>query len=85
MSNVTGYRIFLLAVLVVWPLVIAGLLFAMSKIESYVDRTDAETPEEAGLEPVAGRAREREVTIVFGDKVVASPEPEHEPVGSSES
>ncbi len=85
MSNVTGYRIFLLAVLVAWPLVIAGLLFAMSKIESYIERSEASTPEEAGLEPVTGHAREREVTIVFGDKVVASPEPKHQPVGSSES
>ena len=49
MSNVTGYQIFLFGVLVAWPLVIAGLLFAMSKIESYIERSEASTPEEAGL------------------------------------
>ena len=81
----TGYQIFLLAVLLTWPLVIAGLLFAMSKIESYIERSEAETPQEAGLEPVAGRPREREVTIVFGDKVVGRPEPKQEAVGSRDS
>jgi hypothetical protein len=81
----TGYQVFLLVVLVLWPLVIAGLLFAMSRIESYVDRSDADTPQEAGLEPVTGRAREREVTIVFGDKVVGGPETKPEPVSSSDS
>jgi hypothetical protein len=35
---------------------------------------DAATPEEAGLEPVAGE--EREVRIVFGDQVVGEPESE---------
>ena len=85
MSNVTGYQIFLFGVLVAWPLVIAGLLFAMSKIESYIERSEASTPEEAGLEPVAGRPREREVTIVFGDKVVGGPEAKQEAVGSSDS
>jgi hypothetical protein len=57
-------------VLVTWPLVIVGLLFFMSKLEAYVGRLDADTPEEAGVEPVAGSTRDREVTIVFGDRVV---------------
>lgn len=42
----------------------------MSRLEDYVKRSGAETPEEAGLEPVEGRPEEKEVTIVFGDKVV---------------
>ncbi|HEX2049393.1 MAG TPA: hypothetical protein VHJ34_02030 [Actinomycetota bacterium] len=66
----TPYQLFLLAVLVLWPVAIAGLLWLMSKLESYVRRIDADTPEEAGLEPVAGTAPEREVQIVFGDQVV---------------
>ena len=64
------YRVFLAVVLVTWPLVIVGLLFFMSKLEDYVGRLDADTPEEAGVEPVAGSTRDREVTIVFGDRVV---------------
>ena len=64
------YRVFLGVVLVTWPLVIVGLLFFMSKLEAYVGRLDADTPEEAGVEPVAGSTRDREVTIVFGDRVV---------------
>jgi hypothetical protein len=83
-ETLTGYQIFLVAVLVLWPFVIAGLLFAMSKIESYIERSDADTPEEAGLEPVSGRPREREVTIVFGDKVIGRPEAKQEAVGSSD-
>ncbi len=66
----TPYQWFLLAVLVTWPLVIVGLLFLMSKLEAYVERQDAGTPEEAGLEPVEGRSGEREVSIRFGDQVV---------------
>ncbi len=66
----TSYQLFLAAVLVLWPLVIIGLLFLMSRLENYVARVDAETPEEAGLEPVAGRAREREVQIRFGDQII---------------
>jgi hypothetical protein len=64
------YRLFLLVVLVLWPVAIIGLLFLMSKLESYVNRSEAATPEEAGLEPVAGSAADPEVKIVFGDKVV---------------
>jgi hypothetical protein len=64
------YQIFLLIVLVAWPFVILGVLFLMSKLEGYVARLDADTPEDAGLEPVAGEAPEREVRIVFGDKVI---------------
>jgi hypothetical protein len=67
-----GYRVFLLAMLVLWPLAIVGLLFLMGKLESYVKKLDADTPEEAGLEPVEGEAPEKEVTIVFGGKVVGT-------------
>ena len=66
----TAYQGFLLAVLVVWPLVIVGILFLMSKLEDYVSRMDAQTPEEAGLEPLSGHSEEREVKIVFGDRVI---------------
>lgn len=69
-----GYQIFLLVTLILWPFVIGGLLFAMSKVESRLERTEASTPEEAGLEPVAGAEKEREVRIVFGDQVVGSPD-----------
>lgn len=65
-----GYQIFLAIVFVLWPLSIAGLLFLMSRLEAYVKKLDADTPEEAGLEPVAGRATDKEVKIVFGGKVV---------------
>jgi hypothetical protein len=68
------YQLFLLAVLVLWPFFILGLLFLMSRLEEHVDRSAAETPEEAGLEPVAGTSEEKEVTIVFGDKVIGSGE-----------
>ena len=64
------YRVFLAVVLVTWPVVIVGLLFFMSKLEDYVGRLGADTPEEAGVEPVAGSTRDREVTVVFGDRVV---------------
>jgi hypothetical protein len=67
---VTAYQGLLLAVLVVWPLAIVGILFLMSKLENYVKRMDAQTPEEAGLEPVDGQPGDREVRIVFGDRVV---------------
>ncbi|HVM34959.1 MAG TPA: hypothetical protein VM784_06415 [Actinomycetota bacterium] len=68
--TLTAYQIFLLIVLVTWPFAIMGLLFLMHRMENFVKRIDAETPEEAGLEPVAGRAPDKEVTIVFGDQVV---------------
>jgi hypothetical protein len=71
---VTAYQVFLVCVLVAWPFVILGLLFLMSALERYERRVDAPTPEEAGLEPVRGAPPEREVTIVFGDKVVGRPE-----------
>lgn len=57
-------------VLILWPFGIMGLLFLMSKLEDYVNRPEADTPEEAGLEPVTGQTQEREVKIVFGDQVV---------------
>ena len=65
-----AYQVFLGAVLVLWPVTIVGLLWLMSKLESYVKRLDADTPEQAGLEPVEGRAPDKEVKIVFGGKVV---------------
>lgn len=70
----TAYQGFLLTVLIVWPLVIVGILFLMSKLEQYVNRLDALTPEEAGLEPVSGETPDREVRIVFGDRVVGESE-----------
>ena len=66
----TPYQWFLLAVLVTWPVAIVGLLFLMSKLEAYVERQDADSPEEAGLAPVDGEPAEREVKIVFGEQVV---------------
>lgn len=72
----SGYQGFLLLVLVMWPVAIVGLLFLMSKLETYVERSGAETPEEAGLEPVQGDSSEREVKIVFGEKVIGDEEPQ---------
>ena len=66
----TGYQVLLLFVLALWPVVIFGLLFFMSRLENYVNRVEANTPEEAGLEPVEGAEPEKEVRIRFGDKVV---------------
>ena len=66
----TRYQTILLVTLIVWPLAILALLFFMSRLEEYVQRLDARTPEEAGLEPVKGAAPEREVRIVVGDTVV---------------
>ena len=66
----TAYQVFLLVVLVSWPLVIFGMLFFMNKLENYVNRINADTPEEAGLEPVEGETGEREVRIRFGDQIV---------------
>jgi hypothetical protein len=68
----TGYQLFLLLVIIVWPFAIGALLFSMSRIETWIERMDAATPAEAGLEPVAGE--EREVRIVFGDRVVGESE-----------
>lgn len=66
----SSYQVFLAGVLVTWPVIIFGLLFLMSRMEDYVNRSDAETPEEAGLEPVEGHSGEREVQIRFGDQIV---------------
>ena len=66
----TTYQVFLLIVLVSWPIVIFGVLFLMSRLENYVNRVNADTPEEAGLEPVEGQSGEREVRIRFGDQIV---------------
>jgi len=68
--RLTAYQVFLGVVLVLWPVTIVAALYFMSKLEEYVKRMDADTPEEAGLEPIAGRSPEREVKIVFGGKVV---------------
>ena len=65
----TPYQIFLLCVLLLWPFAIVALLFLMSRLERYVEVSEAETPEEAGLEPVQGSG-DREVKIVFGDRVI---------------
>ncbi len=65
-----SYQAFLAAVLVTWPLIIFGLLFLMSRMEAYVNRADAGSPQEAGLEPVEGHSPEREVQIRFGDHIV---------------
>lgn len=70
----SGYQGFLLLVLVMWPVAIVGLLFLMSKLEDYVERSSADTPEEAGLVPVEGDSEEREVKIVFGEQVVGQSE-----------
>jgi hypothetical protein len=67
---VTRYQTLLLVVLIVWPLAILALLFFMSRLEAYVQRLDARTPQEAGLEPITGEASEREVRIMVGENVV---------------
>jgi hypothetical protein len=74
---VTSYQLILLAVLLVWPFLIFGLLFLMERLEEYVERLDARTPAEAGLEPVAGETPEREVQIRFGGQVVGEPQQRH--------
>jgi hypothetical protein len=74
MDFFTPYQVFLVAVLVLWPLVIIGILFLMSRLESYVQRIDAQTPEEAGLEPIEGGPQDKEVRVIFGDQVVGEPE-----------
>jgi hypothetical protein len=70
----TSYQWLLIAILLVWPVVITALLFVMSRLEAYVNRTEAESPEEAGLEPIRGKTQDREVRIVFGDRVVGDSE-----------
>ena len=69
----TAYQVFLLVVLALWPVVIFGMLFLMNRLENYVNRLNADTPEEAGLEPVSGHTGEREVRIRFGDQIVGEP------------
>ncbi len=69
----TSYQLLLIVILIVWPLLIMALLFLMSRLEDFVNRSDAETPEEAGLEPIRGRTQDKEVKIVFGDQVVGEP------------
>jgi hypothetical protein len=70
---VTPYQVFLLIVLITWPFAIVGLLFLMTRLENYVGRMHAENPRDAGLEPIEGSPEGREVTIVFGDRVVGEP------------
>ncbi len=65
-----AYQLFLLVVLISWPFVIIGILFLMNRLEEYLRRSEATRPEEAGLEPVVGSSDEREVRVVFGDKVI---------------
>ena len=74
----TAYQVFLLVVLALWPVVIFGMLFLMNRLENYVNRLNADTPEEAGLEPVAGHSEDREVRIRFGDQIVGEPKPSNE-------
>lgn len=71
----TPYQVLLLILLVAWPLAITGLLWLMTRLENYVARLDAASPEEAGLEPVSGHTEDREVRIVFDEHVVGEPEP----------
>lgn len=66
----TAYQVFLLVVLALWPVVIFAMLFLMNRLENYVNRLNADTPEEAGLEPVEGTSGDREVRIRFGDQIV---------------
>lgn len=80
----TAYQLFLLSVLVLWPVVIFGMLFLMNRLENYVNKANAKTPEEAGLEPVTGRRDDREITIRFGDQVIGesgAPNEEAAPTG----
>ena len=79
----TAYQVFLLVVLVSWPLVIFGMLFFMNRLENYVNRMSAGTPEEAGLEPVEGETGEREVRIRFGDQIVGESGKDEEPATAS--
>lgn len=79
----TGYRIFLLVILLLWPLIIMGVLFLMSRLETYVNRSDAHSPEEAGLSPVEGASDEKEVRIRFGDTVIGAPDGPEPPIVSA--
>ena len=74
MAGLTNYQLLLIVILILWPVAIVALLFLMSKLENYVNRSEAETPKEAGLEPVRGKTDDREVRIVFGDQVVGGPD-----------
>ena len=74
MGGLTSYQLLLIAIFILWPVAITALLFLMAKLETYVNRTEAETPEEAGLEPVSGKPPDKEVRIVFGDHVVGGSE-----------
>lgn len=68
MRALSPYDLLLIVVLVLWPLAIVGLLYLMSKLEGYVNRLSARTPEEAGLEPVGGDPVEREIKIVVSGR-----------------
>ena len=72
--ELTGYQLFLLLTLMMWPLGIGGLLVLMSRLEKYVSRRTAETPQEAGIEPTSGASSDPEVKIIFGDTVVGERE-----------
>ncbi len=69
----TAYQLMLLLVLVLWPFAIFTLLWLMNRLEQYVERAEAQTPQEAGLEPVSGEAPEKEVRVIVGDQVVGEP------------
>lgn len=74
MLGLTSYQLLLIGILIMWPIAITALLFVMTRLENYVNRSEADTPQQAGLEPVSGRSVDREVKIVFGDKVVGRSE-----------
>lgn len=76
----TGYRIFLLVILLLWPLIIMGVLFLMSRLETYVNQSGASSPEEAGLDPIQGTTEDKEVRIRFGDQVVGAPDGPEPPI-----
>lgn len=70
----TTYQLILLLTLILWPLAIFAILYVMSRLEERLKRQDVATPKEAGLEPVAGTAPEKEVAVFVGDKAVSRPE-----------
>ena len=71
----SGYEVFFVIVLLLWPIAIAGLLVVMHRLEKFVERTGGETPEQAGVEPVAGTTGDPEVRVVFGAEVVGEETP----------
>jgi hypothetical protein len=79
----TPYQIFLLVILIVWPLAILGILMLMARLEERIERTPGRSPKEAGLEPARGQSPEREVKIVFGGEVVEAGSRDAAPGGAA--